>query len=135
MTGWWDFLSQGTVAMFQELASQTDPPPHRLVIGPWSHGFGGGQGVVDYGPESLSTYAREVVRWYDERFKEPSPVTAVGVSFFVLNLNQWRHADTWPPRGGGLSSSCAGLAALAHRARAGSCRRRSQAMSAPIGTT
>ena len=69
LTGWWDYVSQATVATFQALTSQGAGAGHRLVIGPWSHGFGEGQSDVDYGPEAESTYGREIVRWYDERFR------------------------------------------------------------------
>jgi uncharacterized protein len=100
MSGWWDYVSQGTVATFQTLTAHDDGTPHRLVLGPWSHGFGDGQSDVDYGPGADSTYAREVVRWYDERLRAETPDIEPGVLFYVLNLNQWRHARTWPPGGG-----------------------------------
>ena len=99
MTGWWDYVSQATVRTFQALVAQGTGAPHRLLIGPWSHGFGAGQSDVDYGPEADSTYSREVVAWYDERFKYTASANDRSVAFFVLNLNQWRYANEWPPAG------------------------------------
>jgi hypothetical protein len=60
-----------------------------------------------------------VVSWYDHRFKESAaPAHDSAVEYFVLNLNGWRTATSWPPDGaepmplfldsGGHANSCRG---------------------------
>ena len=59
------------------------------------------QGPLDFGPEADTTYAGEVARWYDFRFKGVD--TGVGseppVKLFVMNENRWRYEEQWPPSG------------------------------------
>jgi putative CocE/NonD family hydrolase len=105
LTGWWDYVVQGTVANFLGLRSLGKPElreEHRLIIGPWSHSIGELDkhiGVVNYGGDALSSYSAEITRWYDHALKgiangvaeEPS------VRLFVLNRNRWYFTDGWPP--------------------------------------
>ena len=50
-----------------------------------------------------TTYADEVARWYDYRFKGID--TGVGseppVKLFVMNENRWRYEEQWPPADAG----------------------------------
>ena len=102
-TGWWDYVSRPTVAVFQDLHGAKPGLGHRLVVGPWGHNVSTGDGVgsdVRYGSRAFRSYSDEVVRWYDQRFgrTDASSVTAP-VEYFILNLNEWRTASSWPVEG------------------------------------
>lgn len=108
VTGWWDYVVQGTVANFNGLrergaASLRDR--HRIVIGPWSHStdYETAVGAVDYGPEALSSYSDEIVRWYDHVLKgiDNGMAGEPPVKLFVLNENRWRLFEEWPPAAAG----------------------------------
>ncbi len=104
LTGWWDYVVRGTVRNFCGLrsvgkASLRDR--HRIVIGPWSHSVGELSkqiGDADYGPEALTSYDQEIVRWYDHALKgvDNGVAREQPVKLFVLNENRWRLADDWP---------------------------------------
>ena len=104
VTGWWDYVVQGTVGNFNGLRTLGRPSirdQHRIVVGPWSHStlYEEHVGAVDYGPEARSSYDGEIVRWYDHAIKGiDNGLAAEGpVKLFVLNENRWRFFDDWPP--------------------------------------
>ena len=106
VTGWYDRLI-GTIDNFTGMVEKGPAAlrsEHRITIGPWGHDSGAfvrHQGPLDFGPEADTTYAGEVARWYDYRFKGVD--TGVGseppVKLFVMNENRWRYEEQWPPAG------------------------------------
>ena len=108
VTGWYDRLI-GTIDNFTGMVANGPAAlrgQHRITIGPWGHDSGAfvrRQGPLDFGPEADTTYADEVARWYDYRFKGVD--TGVGseppVKLFVMNENRWRYEEQWPPAGAG----------------------------------
>jgi uncharacterized protein len=100
LTGWWDYVVQGTVANFVGLRRDGDRAlEHRLVVGPWSHQPGAtapGDGAVSYGPAERAEYHDLIADWYDEVLgadaRPERPVRA-----YVLNENAWRTFADWPP--------------------------------------
>ena len=102
-TGWYDRLI-GTIDNFSGMAENGPGSlrdQHRIVIGPWGHHSGAfvrHQGPVDFGPDADTTYADEVTRWYDYRFKgiDNGIGSEPPVKLFVMGENRWRYEETWP---------------------------------------
>jgi putative CocE/NonD family hydrolase len=101
--GWYDnYAAEATetfLAFRRHAASETLRASHRLLIGPWSHGFPGSSrlGEVDYGPEALKE-TDSPQRWLDCLLHD-RPASAFmekPVRLFVMGLNQWRDEDDWP---------------------------------------
>jgi hypothetical protein len=124
-TGWWDYVSGPTVTMFRNLQAARPGLGHRLVVGPWGHNVDPAPapaGVPRYGSRAARSYADHVVRWHDTCFGH-DPAGGEAVEYFVLNLNEWRTASTWPAEGtepmslflssGGHANSCRGDGRLA----------------------
>lgn len=104
LTGWWDRL----LATAEHLPGMMSNGPaetrhqHRLIIGPWIHDVEGAEnwiGPRDYGPHSRLSLVDLLTRWYDLHLKgidtgvsDDRPVKA-----FILNANDWRFEDRWPP--------------------------------------
>jgi uncharacterized protein len=104
LTGWWDFVIDGTVANFTGLRRDGDRSVrerHRLVIGPWSHQPGAtapGGGAVSYGPAERVAYHDLIADWYDLALDGDGPGDAP-VRAFILNEDRWREFSDWPPPG------------------------------------
>ena len=107
VTGWWDFVVRGTIANFRGVTGAADSAlagRHRLVIGPWSHEPGAlapGTGAVSYGPDERAAYHDVIADWYDFALlgDDPGGLAEASVKAFVLNDNQWRSFEAWPPPG------------------------------------
>lgn len=111
--GWYDVFLQPDLDSYNAIvadgATEEARTRSRLVIGPWSHGMGSGMvGEHNFGmrASSLLLDMRENItklhrRWFDARLRgldsgidgEPR------VEIFVMGLNRWRSAETWPPPG------------------------------------
>ena len=128
-TGWWDYVSGPTVAVFRNLQDARPNLGHRLVIGPWGHNVDPAPNAARDGSRAFRSYGDEVVRWYDNQFDD-SLGSADAVEYFVLNLNEWRTAPTWPP--GGTESLSLFLASGGH---ANSSRGDGTMVRTPAGST
>ena len=103
LTGWYDRLI-GTINNYTGVVEKGPGElrdQHRIVIGPWGHNVGNMSrsfGPWDLGPEAESTYAAEILRWYDYQFKRID--TGLGaeppIKLFVLGENRWRFENEWP---------------------------------------
>ena len=101
VTGWYDRLI-GTIDNFTGMVANGPTAlrgRHRIMIGPWGHDSGAfvrRQGPLDFGPEADTTYADEVARWYDYRFKGVDTGVGSGVGseppvkLLVMNENSWQ---------------------------------------------
>lgn len=79
VTGWQDVFLTQTLDQYRQLEDRGVRPS--LVIGPWSHGDGGGDVL------------RDSLRWLDgER--------PVGVRVHVTGGGEWRQLPAWPPPAG-----------------------------------
>jgi putative CocE/NonD family hydrolase len=107
-TGWWDYVSRPTVAVFQGLQSANPGLQHQLVIGPWGHNVSAAADSEPsgaFGQSGFRSYSDEVVRWYDSRFGDAEMSSdGAAVEYFVLNLNEWRTAGAWPVEGAAPTS-------------------------------
>ena len=104
MTGWYDFVSPGTLATWRSM-NATSTPPQKLMIGPWIHDQFWGQdtriGEVDAGPESILGLDRILVMaldWFDLHIRGETRPDPTPVKVFVLGENRWRNFEQWPPR-------------------------------------
>ncbi len=71
----------------------------KLVIGPWHHlPWQQHVGSCDYGNEARNVVNPLQLNWLDRQMGYASaPDDDPKVSVFVLNLNEWRNLDSWPP--------------------------------------
>lgn len=76
LTGWQDVFLTQTLDQYRRLADRGVQPA--LIVGPWSHGDGGGDVL------------RESLRWLGGR--RPG-----GVRVYVTGAGEWRALPAWPP--------------------------------------
>jgi hypothetical protein len=109
VTGWNDFLSNDTLAVFAkaETGAQGDKPSfQKLIVGPWVHDQIWTEETrvaeEDYGP-AAKMGGRKVVeltlRWFDFWMKgrETGITREPRVRYFLMGANKWVDADSWPP--------------------------------------
>jgi len=107
--GWFDLFGQGVIDSYVEMSERGNEA--RLLIGPWAHdGWTDPIGEGLFGLLSsrwdvpnnelgdLALLQREFLRGYLD------PDSNVGlpgkrVRYFVMGVNEWREADSWPPHG------------------------------------
>ncbi len=81
-----------------------------LVMGPWSHGGGIGDGsklgALNFNSDTALHFRREILRPFLDRYlKDGAPAADVApVSAFETGSNKWRRLATWPS---GCTSGCA----------------------------
>ncbi|MEI7435843.1 MAG: CocE/NonD family hydrolase [bacterium] len=101
--GWYDNYAAEAANTFlafrRKAATQSLRDSHRLLIGPWSHGFQGTSklGEMDYGPDAIREDSAPQ-RWLDTLLHDqpPSAFMLKPVRLFVMGINQWRDEDDWP---------------------------------------
>lgn len=120
LDGWYDdaYGPKGAIANHQGLAqaragqaragqdgAEQAHPGSMLVLGPWHHGIRAVNGEVrhgtrDLGPEAYIDYDSLVLDFMDLHLKGKRNRLAKArpVRYFVMGSNQWREADSWPPR-------------------------------------
>lgn len=99
--GWYDYYPGQAVECFGALREAGGPlaASHRLILGPWTHGFTPTSklGQLDFGPASMAENDSHI-RWLEcilkgrkaEEF-QPAPVR-----LFVMGANRWRDEQEWP---------------------------------------
>ena len=107
LTGWYDFVAGGAIAVHQELVA-AGFERQRLVVGPWQHNqfYTGDTAVGDedfgpesgFGPEAVNQLA---VTWFERELKGIAPADGepAPAEIFVMGANEWRRYREWPPRG------------------------------------
>ncbi|HET8647764.1 MAG TPA: CocE/NonD family hydrolase, partial [Vicinamibacteria bacterium] len=103
-TGWYDrFVS--TIDHFTAMraggGSAHARAHQRLLIGPWGHtgALTRRVGEVDFGPDAELDDRALMLRWFDHWLKghDTGVLDGPPVRYFVMGLNRWRGAATWPP--------------------------------------
>jgi putative CocE/NonD family hydrolase len=81
-----------------------------LVIGPWSHGGGIGDGsklgAINFSADTALHFRQEILRPFLDRYlkDDAQPASVAPVSAFETGTNKWRSLAAWPS---GCSSGCA----------------------------
>jgi uncharacterized protein len=108
MVGWYDIFTTQQLTLFANLKSS----PQKMMIGPWTHGGGGGAGV----------HRAELLRWYDYWLKgiDNGVMDEAPIHYYVMqgdntlplaagrresrdeeeaeDGSRWQSTSTWPPR-------------------------------------
>lgn len=104
-SGWYDnCLSIDHLTVMQKTGkTENARTQSKIILGPWNHG-GFGQrkiGEVDFGPEAEIDVHGKIIQWFDYWLKDRD--TGVrqepSIRYYVINAQQWKAADTWPPEG------------------------------------
>ena len=101
IAGWNDIFLEGSIELFQAAHSRwtTEPPPDRLIIGPWSHGnMSAWQGDTwtGYGGQA-GGISEEQLGFFDAAIgKSEGPSSAPLVRYFRSGSNTWHTARQWP---------------------------------------
>ncbi len=121
--GWYDAYAGSAFINFNGLVehgrSEFTRRNQRVLIGPWSHSLNHAPGQLqhdvisrttlgdyDFGPASLYPLAQEQLRWFDYHLKGIANGVAEEppVHIFVMGINEWRTAPSWPLPGTQLVS-------------------------------
>lgn len=102
--GWYDYYPGEAFANYYALVNNAPTrqlaTSHRVIIGPWTHGFGTTPtlGELDFGPDATSEND-SLARWLECILKESSPekFQAAPIRIFVMGRNAWRNEYEWPP--------------------------------------
>ncbi len=103
--GWYDYYAGETFRNWQALreSAPTDElrEAHRVIVGPWTHGFGGPVlGEVDFGAQATAEHDC-TQRWLSGLLGggTPDEFQTAPIRLFQMGANAWRDHDTWPPAG------------------------------------
>ncbi|MGH9397498.1 MAG: CocE/NonD family hydrolase [Terriglobia bacterium] len=103
--GWYDLFLDGTLRNYMGVKARGGTEAARngqrlLVIVGGHAGFGRKVGDVDFGAQSVVDTNAIMIRWYDYLLKDVHNGVAQEkpVRYFLMGRNEWREADTWPPR-------------------------------------
>ncbi len=101
----------GAIAVYKALKTKEGAGDKLfLVMGPWSHGGGIGDGsklgAIGFGADTALHFRQEILRPFLDRYlKDDAPaMTVAPVSAFETGTNKWRSLAAWP--------SCAGACAI-----------------------
>ena len=84
-------------------SAEAQPRTH-LLLGPWVHGVGSTaktkSGEREFGAAAVIDYDEVVLRWMDHYLRgiDNGVEKEKPVRYFVMGDNQWRDAETWPPK-------------------------------------
>jgi hypothetical protein len=107
ITGWNDFLVNDALAVYANAVHGAGADRQKLIVGPWAHDqiWGPERRVADedFGEDAAMGGEKVVelsVRWFDYWLKgEETGITREPpVRYFMMDANQWRTSDAWPPR-------------------------------------
>lgn len=103
---WYDLFTGGLFANFLGMREQGGSPAARegqyLLCGPWVHGSAlpAYVGGINFGMagSSVATFTMERhITFFDKYLRGiESPRPMAPVRYFVMGLNRWRNAETWP---------------------------------------
>ncbi|NPA80161.1 MAG: CocE/NonD family hydrolase, partial [Thermotogae bacterium] len=109
VAGWFDIFLESQIEIFNRLQFQGGPLARgnqKLIIGPWTHrGFGQTeQGEMTFPSNaelSATAIADMIADWYDYWLKgeDNGVMDEPPVRFYIIGINEWAEADTFPPRG------------------------------------
>ena len=90
------------VGLLKARPAEADPRTH-LLLGPWTHGVEethiAKAGEREFGSDATINYDDVVLRWMDHYVRgiDNGVDHEKRVRYFVMGVNRWREADTWPP--------------------------------------
>jgi putative CocE/NonD family hydrolase len=100
----------GAVAVYKAIKPNDKDNKVHLVLGPWNHGGGIGEGsklgALHFSSDTALHFRQEILRPFLDRYlKDDAPAAEVAtVSAFETGTNKWRSLDAWPS---GCNSGCA----------------------------
>jgi len=100
ISGWYDDEEIGTPLNFAAMVA-AGRDGQRLLMGPWGHAVNTTRtlGDIDFGPSALIDLDATVLAFLDEHLRGKAPdERAAPVRMFVMGINEWRDADSWPPK-------------------------------------
>lgn len=114
ISGWYDeaYGPEGAVTNHNGLVDVRDSGDarSRLILGPWQHGETAKQtlGELDFGPQAAIDYDDVVLDFFDRHMKPGGIDTdhEAVVRYFVMGINEWQQASSWPPPGARLERLC-----------------------------
>lgn len=105
-TGWYDLATWGVFANFAKMREKAGSKIARegqyIICGPWVHGsrLPAYAGALHFGPAAaaVSTFTNERrITFYDKYLRGiESARTNPPIRYFVMGLNRWHNAETWP---------------------------------------
>jgi putative CocE/NonD family hydrolase len=102
--GWYDLYARSTVAMYQEQRASKGRAADavHLLMGPWQHAphLPQMQGHVNFGYAADATYGGvpEALLAFFSKYLRGDQVDLPRVRYFMMNANDWRNTDAWPPQ-------------------------------------
>jgi len=106
VAGWWDqedFF--GPLAIYQALEKHDRQHHNYLVVGPWNHGGwsrgdGDKLGSITFGSKTALWFRDNVQAvWFRHWLKDQGKLDLPEALTFEAGSNEWRHWETWPPKG------------------------------------
>ena len=107
--GWFDLFLESQIEIWNKLQFQGGPLARgnqKLIIGPWTHlAFGQtDQGDMSFPSNAslpVTTLVDMIADWYDYWLDGDDNGVAdwPPVKFYIMGINEWATADTFPPRG------------------------------------
>jgi putative CocE/NonD family hydrolase len=108
-SAWYDdnYGPEGATTNFAGLVKARSAEAERrthLLLGPWVHGVGSTaktkSGEREFGAAAVIDYDEVVLRWMDHYLRgiDNGVEKEKPVRYFVMGDNQWRDAETWPPK-------------------------------------
>jgi putative CocE/NonD family hydrolase len=106
ITGWYDFVHNAALRVYEEAAGGAAGPSQKLMIGPWFHDqfytTYTETGDEDFGPQSalgLERLMKLALDWFDTTIKNDGAAISdwPNVRLFVMGTNEWKQYDSWPP--------------------------------------
>jgi uncharacterized protein len=100
----------GAVAVYKAIKPNDHDNKVHLVLGPWSHGGGIGDGstlgALKFGSDTALYFRQEILRPFLDRYlkDDTSAAPVPTVSAFETGTNKWRSLAAWPA---GCNSGCA----------------------------
>ncbi|MBN1643827.1 MAG: CocE/NonD family hydrolase [Dehalococcoidales bacterium] len=105
-TGWYDINTLGAFTNFEKMRERGGSKVARegqyLICGPWTHGFRvqAYAGALHFGPAAspVASFTNERrITFFDKYLRGiEAPKPNPPVRYFVMGLNRWHDADTWP---------------------------------------
>ena len=101
--GWYDYYAGETFKNYKALLDGEGSPAlkasHRVLVGPWTHGFQWKSqlGDIDFGPQMLQEN-NSSFRWLNTILKgsDATEFQKAPIRLFVMGINEWRDENEWP---------------------------------------
>ena len=108
LCGWFDGVASNSFESFQNMqqkgGSRQSREGQHIISGPWAHmlDLPSHLGAINFGAEVGGTFggvapsaSSQLIAFFD-KYLRGKDVRLPPVRYFLMGLNQWREADTWP---------------------------------------